>query len=392
MYRTSSRYGWKPDLPDHRDLVYAAPAAILKKLPSKIDLRPKCPPVYNQGQLESCTGNAIAGAFEFDLLKQNAPDFTPSRLFIYYNERVIENTVSSDSGAEIRDGIKSINTQGVCPETMWLYIASEFAQKPFASCYTDALNHKSISFHRITRDINQMKGCLADGYPFVIGFTVYNSFESTEVEKTGILNMPTPSEKVVGGHAVLVVGYDDSQKRFIVRNSWGSDWGISGYFTMPYDYLLNPNLSDDFWTIRVVTNNPLIQQPNNSTRKAKIAPNSKNTKTNKSKSPAKGKVGLSKGAVTIDGNFTGSTNNSVTFSIVSIDPDENFNYTSKEYNDTLNETVNGLVSGHKYAVNFDGFTAGEFDLTISGDFQNPNPLTGKVTNDSINLIFFITMN
>jgi C1A family cysteine protease len=97
-----------------------------------------------------------------------------------------------------------------------------------------------------------MKSCLADGFPFVFGFTVYESFESDEVAETGKLNMPDPSEMEVGGHAVLAVGYNDASKRFWVRNSWGKGWGKAGYFTMPYDYLLNENLSDDFWTTRIV--------------------------------------------------------------------------------------------------------------------------------------------
>jgi C1A family cysteine protease len=254
MYRLSSRYGWKPDLPDRRDLSYAAPAEVLSALPPKVDLTAQCPPVYDQGQLGSCTANSIGGAFEFELLKQGLQDFMPSRLFIYYNERVIENTVNNDNGAQIRDGIKSVSKQGVCSETLWPYIISEFAVKPYQSCYTAALSNIATSYHRVSRNINQMKGCIADGYPFVIGFTVYSGFESPEVAKTGKLNLPTNVESVVGGHAVLVVGYDDNNDtgRFIVRNSWGPGWGLQGYFTMPYEYLLDANLSDDFWTIRLV--------------------------------------------------------------------------------------------------------------------------------------------
>src|SRR5438128_696006 len=116
------RYGWLPDVPDQRDHVYAAPSGVLHKLPAKIDLRPKCPPVYNQGQLGSCTANAIAAAVQFDRMKQNLkPAFAPSRLFIYYNERAIEGTVDNDSGAMLRDGIKSIAKQGDCAETHWPY-------------------------------------------------------------------------------------------------------------------------------------------------------------------------------------------------------------------------------------------------------------------------------
>jgi C1A family cysteine protease len=258
-------YGWQPDLPDHRDQLYSAPTATISALPPSADLRPKCPAVYNQGQIGSCTANAIAGAVEFDLLKQDLADFTPSRLFIYYNERSIEHTVPLDNGGQIRDGVKSINQLGVCSETEWPYDdtpadpsthlwppGAKPAQKPPPPCYADALKNKAISYQRVNRDLAQFKGCLADGYPFVFGFTVYSAFESPQVAKTGSLNLPAASEQVLGGHAVLAVGYNDSQQRFIVRNSWGAAWGLKGYFTIPYAYLLSEKLASDFWTIRAV--------------------------------------------------------------------------------------------------------------------------------------------
>jgi C1A family cysteine protease len=256
MNRHFLSYGWLPDLPDQRDLSYAAPAPVLKKPAPIVDLRSQCPPVYDQGQLGSCTANAIGGAIEFELMKQKAAVFMPSRLFIYYNERVIENTVNSDNGAQIRDGIKTVNQQGVCNETNWPYNTSEFAQKPHSTCYQEALQHKVLSYQRITRTVAQMEGCLADGYPFVFGFTVYDSFESNQVAQSGILNLPAPGEKVAGGHAVMVVGYNHAQQRFMVRNSWSDTWGQKGYFTIPYAYLTNENLSDDFWTIRMMAANP----------------------------------------------------------------------------------------------------------------------------------------
>ena len=247
------RFGWLPDLPDARDHMYAAPMATMVALPAKVDLRPHCPPVYDQGQLGSCTGNAIAGAVQFDREKQKLkPDFVPSRLFIYYNERVIEGTVESDSGAQIRDGIKSVAKQGVPPETDWPYDIAKFAHKPPAKAYTDALKDQAVSYSRVSRTLSQMKGCLASGYPFVFGFTVYDSFESDQVAKTGIVPMPGHGESVLGGHAVLAVGYDYSQQRFIVRNSWGPHWGMKGYFTIPYAYLTERGLSSDFWTIRLM--------------------------------------------------------------------------------------------------------------------------------------------
>ena len=254
MARKISRYGWIPDLPDHRDYLYAAPMEVLRKLPAKVDLRPRCPGVYDQGQLGSCTANAIAGAIEFDFMKQKARKiFTPSRLFIYYNERVIEGTVDSDSGAMIRDGVKSVSKQGDCPEKEWPYDIVKFREKPPRKCYLDAVKHKAVSYQRLSPAANQLKGCLASGYPFVFGIAVYESFESARVARTGVAPMPGPKEREIGGHAILAVGYDDQQQRFIVRNSWGTTWGMKGYFTLPYAYATNPNLADDFWMIRVVS-------------------------------------------------------------------------------------------------------------------------------------------
>jgi C1A family cysteine protease len=246
-------YGWVPDLPDHRDHLYAAAPAILAQLPVSKDLRPGCPPVYDQGQLSSCTANAIAGAIEFDQIKQGVKVFVPSRLFIYYNERDMEGDAGSDSGAAIRDGVKSIGSQGVCAETEWPYDETKVADKPSAQCYAAAAECEAISYQRLaSKNLNQLKGCIASGCPFVFGFTVYDAFETDEVARTGELSIPGPEEQTQGGHAVLAVGCDDATQRFTVRNSWGEDWGLKGYFTMPYAYLTNSNLADDFWAVRIL--------------------------------------------------------------------------------------------------------------------------------------------
>ncbi len=250
--RRIRHFGWIPDLPDHRDLLFAAPSPIQKDFPPKADLTAQCPPVYDQGDLGSCTANAIAGAIEFDLLKQKLTDFTPSRLFIYYNERVIESTVASDSGAQIRDGIKSIASLGVCSESEWPYDIAKFAEKPGDGCFSDAAKHKVVLYQRLIQDLNTMKGCIASGYPFVFGFTVYAEFENAQVAASGVVPMPKARERALGGHAVMAVGYDDDTEQFIVRNSWGSSWALKGYFKMPYAYLLNHRLASDFWTIRTV--------------------------------------------------------------------------------------------------------------------------------------------
>lgn len=250
--RKTAHYGWIPDSPDQRDLLYAAPAEFLAALPTTADLRAQCPPVYDQGQLGSCTANAIGAAVEFERIKQKLSDFVPSRLFIYYNERVIEGTVHSDSGAQLRDGIKSVASNGACPEPDWPYDIAKFTAKPPASAYRDAKLDRAVQYQSIVQDLNQMKGCLASGYPFVFGFTVYASFESPAVASSGHAPMPHLGERPVGGHAVMAVGYDDGNSWFLVRNSWGAGWGMKGYFTLPYAYLIQPGLASDFWTIRLV--------------------------------------------------------------------------------------------------------------------------------------------
>ena len=168
MPRQIKRYGWVPDIPDHRDVLYAAPMAVTQKLPTKVDLRKKCPPVYDQGQLGSCTANAIAGAIEFDQLKQKlSTTFTPSRLFIYYNERVMmgPDYVNVDSGAQIRDGVKSVATDGAPPETMWPYVIAKFATKPPDAAYSEAKNHTISSYQRLVRTLTPVQGLPGLGLP-----------------------------------------------------------------------------------------------------------------------------------------------------------------------------------------------------------------------------------
>lgn len=246
------RYGWIPDIPDARDFKYSATREQLSNLPPSVDLQDKCPPVYDQGQLGSCTANGIGAALEFDLKKQGMEDFMPSRLFIYYNERVIEGTVDSDAGAMIRDGVKTVNSLGVCPESVWAYNIGQFTEKPSDEAYKVAINNKALAYHRVPRDLPHMKAVLVSGLPFVVGFSVYSYFESQEMADKGVLDIPSPDETLLGGHCVLVVGYDDAKGCFKVRNSWGPNWGLNGYFWMKYDYLLNTNLSDDFWVINKV--------------------------------------------------------------------------------------------------------------------------------------------
>jgi C1A family cysteine protease len=148
--------------------------------------------------------------------------------------------------------MKSIAKQGVCDEKIWPYILRKFAIRPSAKCYSQALENQALQYMRLTHDLQEMQSCLAEGFPFVFGFTVYESFMTDKVAVNGNVPIPKKTERVVGGHAVMAVGYNDAKKWFIVRNSWGESWGIQGYFTMPYMYMTNSDLTDDFWTIRLV--------------------------------------------------------------------------------------------------------------------------------------------
>jgi C1A family cysteine protease len=250
--RSVQRFGWVPDLPDHRDRLFAAAPPIIATLPPSTDLRATNPPVYDQKQLGSCTANAIAALFEFVAMKEQFGTVAPSRLFIYYNEREIEGTVESDSGAQLRDGVKTVANLGVCKEDDWKYDEGQFTKKPPTACYQNALSSKATEYLRLTPVLSQLQGCLAQGYPFVFGFTVYSSFMSQGVATSGEAPLPQPNDTVEGGHAVMAVGYDNATQKFLIRNSWGTGWGQAGYFTLPYAYLTTANLSSDFWTIRQV--------------------------------------------------------------------------------------------------------------------------------------------
>jgi C1A family cysteine protease len=243
-------YGWRPDKPDFRDhlLHYGA---LGSSIADTVDLRTTghLPPVYDQGQLGSCTGNGIAGAIEYGLKAESKHDFVPSRLFIYYNERVIENTVSQDAGAEIRDGIKVVASQGVCDENLWPYDTNAFTNKPSDAAYTAAKTGIIKQYSRVPVALHNIQNVLTHKVPVVFGCSLYESFESDAVAANGIVPMPGADENQIGGHCMLIVGY--TKDHFIVRNSWGTSWGDAGYCYMPFDYLTNSSLADDFWAIFV---------------------------------------------------------------------------------------------------------------------------------------------
>ncbi len=244
------KYGWRPSRPSpepwylHHNLLCSG-----EPLPKSVDLRPTDSPIYDQGELGSCTATAICGAVRFGAKKINLPMKDPSRRFLYYNERVIEGDTGSDAGAMILDGLTTAHELGICPEDDWGYDPTQVLSKPSDLAYRDAPAIRVESFTSINPQLQQLMQCLANGFPFVFGFTLFESFESDKVAQTGIMPMPdVDTESRVGGHAVMCLGYDQGDKTFLVRNSWGTKWGMDGYFKMPFAYM-NPTLATDFWTL-----------------------------------------------------------------------------------------------------------------------------------------------
>lgn len=243
----SKRLGWRPPLPQEKPFMYF-PVRGFMGVPPSVDLQPQCPAVYDQETLGSCTAQAVAALVQFLMKKHGFKWWIASRLAIYYWERVIEGTVDQDSGASLSDAIKVVTRTGCPHESMWWYNINKFAVKPNQKVVADAANHKVKVGLAVTQDLSHLKSCLAEGYPFIFGFTVYESFNSPVVATTGIMPLPKRNEQILGGHAVMGVGYDDKKQMFKVRNSWGTGWGLGGYFWMPYAFITDRNYADDFWT------------------------------------------------------------------------------------------------------------------------------------------------
>jgi C1A family cysteine protease len=244
------KYTLKPDKSDLRDLIFRSTSiSSLSSLPKSIDLREKLSPVVDQGQLGSCTANAIAsGLREYLLLQAGSPLVRLSRLFLYWHERQMEGTTYEDSGAYIRDGMKVLTSIGVPSEQDYPYDITRFTDRPTAQAEADASAFKISSYHRVT-DLNALKVSLYEGLPVVAGIKVYSSFESEKTARTGMVTIPKKGEEFLGGHAVLIVGYKKigNTEYLIVRNSWGEDWGDKGYFYMPSSFIQR-GLVTDMWT------------------------------------------------------------------------------------------------------------------------------------------------
>jgi len=237
-------YGWKKGLNKPKAFLYS-PSKHALPLPSYVDLQPKCPPVYDQ---KKCTVNAGAGLSQYLMRKHGYVDWMPSQLALYYWNRMQKGTTNKDSGDSLQNDMNSLVKFSVPHEPLWKYEPKNFTIKPEKSVWSDGYWHSVRIGLSVEQNIETIKSCIAECYPIIFGMMVYSYFESLEMEKNGILKMPTSNDKILGGHAVMAVGYDDHTKMIKVRNSWGGKWGKNGYFFMPYDYISNPYYCDDFWT------------------------------------------------------------------------------------------------------------------------------------------------
>ncbi len=238
---------------DPRDLKYMS---YLAKVPEMVDLTATgtVPPVYDQGEFGTCTANSAGWLLNYLVGKETTGfKFTSSRMFVYANARALDGTpLSQDSGTTLRSTFKSIDKYRTLDESKYTYNAAHMTHKPPNLDYAIALTHKKFVYMSVAQTLSALQACLANGFPISFGIEVYSSFMAASCINTGIVPMPDPAvETIEGGHAILLVGYDNKDKTFLFVNSWGTEVGLPnkrGFFKIPYEYVLSPQLANDFWT------------------------------------------------------------------------------------------------------------------------------------------------
>lgn len=246
------RYGWKRDRPDPRDrrLQLLPP----QPFPDVLDYRAShlMPPIWFQDQLGACTAFALLRCYQWSHRWQESSSENEdlSKLFLYWCERRREGTLDEDGGASLRTGCKVLNSEGVCLEDLWPYDISKWNVEPPSECFAEAQKHQAIDYFQVPQTLVGIKQALMQDFLVACGLRIHENFESEDVTKTGVV--PMPAGRFVGGHAVTVCGWDQPRQVFILANSWGTNWGMDGFFTVPMDYLLSPSFASNFWVMRKV--------------------------------------------------------------------------------------------------------------------------------------------
>jgi len=232
MLVQKAKYNVRQDPGDWRDLPYSFARQPLREM---VDLRNWASPVESQGHLGSCTGQAVVGAYELLLNKEVPTKFTDlSRLFVYYNARLIENVVNEDVGAYMRDAVKAVQKYGVCAESIWPYNIQDFSITPSISSYEDATHRNIKNYYRIST-LEDILDAINKDWPVVFSMKVYTSFDNL-YDSENTTQLPSSGEEPIGAHAMCLVGYDLQKQMLLARNSFGTDWGMDGYCYIPFDY------------------------------------------------------------------------------------------------------------------------------------------------------------
>lgn len=218
----------------------------------KADLLKFQPPVFDQGAEGSCTACGVNGAArELHKVTKTAPDTHFSRQLTYWLERRDDGSgPDEDVGSSIAQSVRVVERYGLAPERLWPYTPKNFARTPTPEILKEAAKNKITGSVLVAQTLQALKSAIMSQRSVLFGFTVFSSFESDAVRKTGFMPMPKRGENVLGGHAVRAIGFDDSLQangrtgHVRVRNSWGPEWGQGGDFWMPYAFFTGRNCSD----------------------------------------------------------------------------------------------------------------------------------------------------